>query len=65
MRSIPVLSSTRHLKVVAHAYLGENRFVLFSSIYSVTKVSHFKYFDCHGFLVANNFIKNDYGIHLL
>ena len=32
VRSIPVLSSTRHLKVVV--YFGENRFVPFSSICS-------------------------------
>ena len=53
MVSIPVLSSTRHLKVVV--YFGKNRFVPFSSICSVMKVSHHEYFD--GYLVANNFIK--------
>ena len=43
MRSISVLSSTRYLKVVV--YFGENRFVSFSSICSVMKVSHYKYFE--------------------
>ena len=35
----------------------------FSSICLAIKVSHYKYFDCC--LVANNFIKNNYGIHVL
>ena len=41
VRSIPVLSSTRHPKVVV--YIGEDRFVPFSSICSVMKISHYKY----------------------
>ena len=52
-RSILVLSSTRYLKVVV--YSGENRFVPFSSICSVMKVSRYKYLDCY--LVANNILK--------
>ena len=58
VHSIPVLSLTRLLKV--SVYFGENSYAPFSSIYSVIKVSHSKYFDCY--LAANNFIKNNYGI---
>ena len=46
---IPVLSSTRHLKVAV--YFGENHFVHFSSVYSIMKVSHCRYFHCY--IVAN------------
>ena len=42
MRLIPVLSPTRHLKVVV--CFGENRFAPFSCICSVMKISHYKYF---------------------
>ena len=49
MRSIPALPSTRHLKVVV--YFGQNLFISLTSIYSVMKVSHYKWFD----LVANHF----------
>ena len=58
MHSIPVLSLTRHLKVVE--YFGENGFVPFSSIGLVMKVSHCKYIDCY--LVDNNFITNNNGV---
>ena len=58
--SIPVMSSTSQTKVVV--YFGENRFVPFSSICSVMKVSRYKYFD--SYLVANNFIKTIEGQQL-
>ena len=44
MHSIPVLSSTTHLKVVV--YFRETRFVPFFGICSVMKISHYKYSDC-------------------
>ena len=50
-----------HLNVVA--YFGENRFEPFSGICSVMKRSDYKYFDCY--LVANNFVENNYGINVL
>ena len=54
MRSTPVLSSTKHLKVVV--YFKEDLFVPFSGICPAMKLSYYKHFGYY--LVANHLIKN-------